>query len=845
MGINDNAKKLSSLSKTAIKGITGSSPRAWFLIEQGKTSLFYVDKKLSSADKLKDPVKCKVLLTKLKVEGVEDIDAKSPLVCGVVARKGEGFAMAISYKKNGAGKSTLKSAIKDATVKKLLPNVEIVKSLELGDTSERAENESVRDTESAREMEENNVSSSHAKAFKIFAWWRDEGGAILGRISATSAPNDEDFLQTALRRLTKFKNKKMYDLFEPTFFGMKNGPLERFKYADFDLTKDGVTTHLTTIQGLLDAILDGQPVTSGEDDIAEMEALLDDDILEDMTTLEGFAKTLKLSDNDTIDFLSDAQPYVQVVDYLIKEFSRTDVKDLCKGLGDGDWSVFLAKATLANKGIQLKSCVQDTCNGKVSKFLDRLKRAKELHFIEFLYLCDACNWDWTAAKPLVKDRIKEEQSKPKVTKTTVTLFENDNLARVLAHLPYTPILKNDISIQVTIRLKATTPEELEYGLDNPYVAQRIHDAGNYKRLVKNVCTAYQTICSKHDYYVLDPEDEQTRKLELIKKDLTKVIEFEQEAAAVRAEAAAQEEFGLDANITSKRRWQTAGIAFSVVKVGIGIFAVAAATTVTCGATVLAAHGLAKSIITTGTEIRSRILGFEGNIALMEADVKDIRNRVNALGSDTANIVSRMGQTFLGDLVQPWNRIKEYSKNAKLRLDEMRLKAQQMSAELQQLLTLGGIFTQRIEALKENVTTLQSDPATTQDWLANLSTQIANLEQFLSAHEVTVHNTIDSAAGFGGFIDTCETRFTHISVELEKFDPSKGAEAFMAVWGVLEFAGGIIAGGAAEDANILKGLNPINDVNWVTAANFTNYVNTLSDAKDLTEEMVDLTKTNNN
>ena len=39
MGINDNAKILSSLSKTAIKGITDGSPRAWFLIEEGKTSL--------------------------------------------------------------------------------------------------------------------------------------------------------------------------------------------------------------------------------------------------------------------------------------------------------------------------------------------------------------------------------------------------------------------------------------------------------------------------------------------------------------------------------------------------------------------------------------------------------------------------------------------------------------------------------------------------------------------------------------------------------------------------------------------------------------------------------------
>ena len=542
--------------------------------------------------------------------------------------------------------------------------------------------------------------------------------------------------------------------------------------------------------------------------------------------------------------MSDAQPYVEVVENLITEFNPADIKALCKGLGDGDWSVFLTKAALADKGKQIKSCVQTTCDGKVSRFLDRLKRAKDLHFIKFLFLCEASSWDWTAAKPLVKVRIKEEQSKPKETKTNITLFENDNLARVLAYLPYTPILKNDISIQVTIRLKANTPAELEYGLDNAYVAQRIHDAGDYKRLVNNVCTAYQAICSNHEYYVMDPEDEQTRQLELIKKDLEKVIDREQEAAAVRAEACAQTEFGLAANIISKRRWQAAGIVFSVVKVGIGVFAVAAATTVTLGASVLAAHGLAKSLLSTATEIRSRILGFEGNMKLLESDVKDIRNRVNAVGTDAANITARMGQTFLGDLVQPLNRVKEYSKNAKLRLDEMRLKAQDLSSDLQQLLKLGSIFTQRIQALKDNVTTLESDPAATQEWLADLSTKIADLEQFLSAHETTVHNSVDGAAEFGGFIDRCETRFVEIIAALDTFNPSKGAEAFMVVWGVLEFAGGIIAGGAAEDANVLKGLNPVSETNWVTAANFTNYVNTLSDAKDLTMEMVDLVSKKN-
>ena len=97
------------------------------------------------------------------------------------------------------------------------------------------------------------------------------------------------------------------------------------------------------------------------------------------------------------------------------------------------------------------------------------------------------------------------------------------------------------------------------------MAQRIHDAGDFKRLVRNVSNAFKIICTNHEYYVLDPEDEQRRKLDLIKRDLQTIIESEQEAAAGRAEACAKEEFGLAANITSKRRWQAAGIASQLSK----------------------------------------------------------------------------------------------------------------------------------------------------------------------------------------------------------------------------------------------------------------------------------------
>ena len=457
--------------------------------------------------------------------------------------------------------------------------------------------------------------------------------------------------------------------------------------------------------------------------------------------------------------------------------------------------------------------------------------------MEFLHLCEAGEGDWpNNVKPLVKLRLKEEKGKSKEKKTTIRLFETENIARQLATLPGTPTLKNDISIQVNIKLEATTPAELEYGLDNGYVAARIHAAGNYEQLVKEVMRKFASSCFNHGYSIMDPEDEQSRKLALIKEELKEIIKTEQEAAATRAEACAKEEFGLGARITSTRRWQKVEIAFSFVKVGIGVFAVVAATTATLGVGLLAGHSLAKSIMTTGNQCYSFCNGFEENMQMLTRDVRYIEGRVNNMGKDTANIVSHIAASFLGDIAQPWNRVGDYSKNATLSLDEMRLKAQKMSGDLEKLLDLGGRFTQQIQIVKDNIATLEADPATNLEKVGILKQQIASIEKYLESHESTVDIAITGSSKFGGLIQTCESRLHEIKDKLGTFDASKGAKEIMALWSVLDFAGGIIAGGAAGDANILKGLNPINSADWVTGSNFASYIGNLSDAKDIVKNI---------
>ena len=75
-----------------------------------------------------------------------------------------------------------------------------------------------------------------------------------------------------------------------------------------------------------------------------------------MTQLEEYAKTLQLSNDAAIDFISDAHSYATTVGNLIEWFSPKDIKALCKGLGEGKWSLFLGKAALADT--KLKSGVK-------------------------------------------------------------------------------------------------------------------------------------------------------------------------------------------------------------------------------------------------------------------------------------------------------------------------------------------------------------------------------------------------------------------------------------------------------------------------------------------------------
>jgi hypothetical protein len=303
----------------------------------------------------------------MKVNGIDGITAKSPLLTGLVARGGEGFQLAISLKKNGAGKSTLKKVILDSTFKKILPNAEIVKTLELDPDSEDALDEAAIDVATGIEMTENKLGKSVKKAVKVFLWWDQEGRSSYQRVLAGHSALDERFLQTAQRRLEKYGKAKMYNLFEPKWFGLKDGPLQRYRFDDFDMKKSDVKVYLENIERILDQIIDA----ADDIDDEEIDQLIGNiDFIEEMSVLEELAIQLTLSEGDAIDFIDEAQGYVDLVKKLMIWFTPAQILLLRDFLGDGSWASFFSFATLADN--QLKEA-SDRWGGP-KKLIARLKK---------------------------------------------------------------------------------------------------------------------------------------------------------------------------------------------------------------------------------------------------------------------------------------------------------------------------------------------------------------------------------------------------------------------------------------------------------------------------------------
>ena len=377
MKINNNAKRLNSLSKTALKSLREGQVRAWFLVE-GKPQqyFFYIDMKNKSPAKFKDAHTLKKLLEKFKVDGAADVAPKAAVLAGTVSPFQEDMEFHVVIKRNGAGKSLFKSALKSSALKKLVKNAKIVKTLsgvaeveeekeeetlveDISDrTLEEVENEpSARDLEKEneierliREREEEEALEQEARALKLNAdeklalkmhHWSQKESAKWASTQPTE--QNEDFFHKALRRLKKFQKQKLYRCFDKRHFiarafGAKN-PLVIYANS-FLLTKAQLPTYIRTCEQKIDQIEMAKSWTEEEAVLAE---LFDEASIGKFNAFEDYLTGLKFTEDEAAGIISafgvDNKSDFEDL-YKACKSKRKEVILLCEKLGNGDW-VFL------------------------------------------------------------------------------------------------------------------------------------------------------------------------------------------------------------------------------------------------------------------------------------------------------------------------------------------------------------------------------------------------------------------------------------------------------------------------------------------------------------------------
>ena len=374
MKINPNAKKLVTLSKTAIKSLKEGQIRAWFLVEgKPKHYFFYIDMKNKSPSKFKEPRTLKKLLERFKIDEASDVSAKASLLAGTVSPFQENMEFHVSIKRNGAGSSVFKSVLKNSAFKKIVPNAKIVKTLSGAVEKEEEEEETlvedisgktpeeieqdliardkkkeeevqrvIQEREEAAVLEQEaqalKLNDEEKKALKMHHWSQKEHSQWA---STPAKEEHEDFFHTALKRLVKFQKQKLYRCFDKRHFikrafGKKNPLLQYAK--TFLLTKAQLPMYIKTCEKKIEQI---EMEKSWTDEEAEIAALFDDATIGKFDAFEQYLLDLKFNDDQTAGIISafgvDNKSEFEEL-YKACQSQRKQVLLLCKKLGNDDWA---------------------------------------------------------------------------------------------------------------------------------------------------------------------------------------------------------------------------------------------------------------------------------------------------------------------------------------------------------------------------------------------------------------------------------------------------------------------------------------------------------------------------
>lgn len=469
--------------------------------------------------------------------------------------------------------------------------------------------------------------------------------------------------------------------------------------------------------------------------------------------------------------------------------------------------------------------------GSVKNLCKYINRHKSFEPFEIIGMASEVGFDKTAFKELIAGEQKKIDEKPKVTEHTMVLFSHPDIGKEYLQSVDSRIkVDTGWTIHTMVTLKAKKPEQLEVGLDNPRILQKIKDAGNFQGMIASIRNEYQNLIAAHYTEELDERD---ASVDTIAQKLSVFVNKAQDEAVDRAQKCAEVEFGKKAGVQAEVRKRNINCAFAVVKVGMGIFATAAGFATTIAAGFVGLHGTLKSIDSTVRLFRSSYQGFEKNMCSAESCYKQIAAAASMVGSGTVQASSRIAETFFGDAVNYVKQGEGFLDMATGDLNKIDSAADDIVSSLNSYLSGSAKMAQNISGLESELQSLKSNPAADAKLIAGLEEKLASAKSMLSNMEGQVDAIIKNCVHQSTFVNGCLKRIAGVRTLKESLDPGKGMKVFLKVWEVLELTTGILGGGFAAGGGfsgeaLIGGLNPMNDAQWITIGNFTGIVDAVDD-----------------
>ena len=435
--------------------------------------------------------------------------------------------------------------------------------------------------------------------------------------------------------------------------------------------------------------------------------------------------------------------------------------------------------------------------GSVRALSKTLKKYEKVGVTKAIEIAKEANWDHD--KWLKGLKIALSNRNP-VKETTITLLSHPDLRRILYEADDRIELQKPSPLNIPLHIKAKSAEDLEYGLDNPYVMAQIGNVANFDHFKAKIQVGYHTLMDEFYDETIAPEDMETYYKPMVDQ-LDSIIETEIASVVERAGATARREMGLKTHVKwrQRERWATGTIAVlgTVASVGTAV-AATTATVFSMGGTVMAAglsiHSATKSIINTSIHLNSFYIGYQKSLDRAVSALQLMENTIPKSGEQRAtgsHVGQAIGQVLVGDIAEPYKNAKRYFENADYKLGKIELKLQDMGAQISGILRESEAINRLLQKKREEMAGIRAENSDQQAALDSLMSSIERLGGQLAAMEAALSLMLNALSGMAQPIQTSMQQLEAVRESLVELAPTMRATG-LAV-GVAIISGAVTGG----------------------------------------------------